>query len=59
VRQPRAVESKGLQNKHVKRKKKLIFALKVLNYLDAIQENYSLNVIFGKFKIPVRSGHCD
>jgi hypothetical protein len=39
--------------------KNVIFALKFLNCLDAIQENYSLNVIFGKFKIPVRGGHFD
>jgi hypothetical protein len=59
MRQPRAVDSKGKQNKHVKFLKNVIFALKCLNYLDAIQENYSLNVIFGKFRIPVRGGHCD
>jgi hypothetical protein len=29
--------------------KNVIFALRFLNYLDAIQESYSLNVIFGKF----------
>jgi len=39
--------------------KNAIFALKFLNYLNVIQENYSLNVIFVKFKIPVGDGHCD
>ena len=58
MRQPRAVESKGLQNKYLN-EKNVIFAVKVLNYLDEVQENDSLNVIFGNFIIPVRGGQCE